>query len=83
MSHLLNNGKRALAVANLGLRNLIKSSLPATTTTGTQQQRRNLNVHEYVGMKLLRENGVNVPKFGIANTPKEAYKVAAEQLQGE
>ena len=40
-------------------------------------QKRNLNVHEYVGIKLLSENGVNVPRFGVANTPEEASKIAA------
>ena len=40
-------------------------------------QKRNLNVHEYVGIKLLSENGVNVPRFGVAHTPEEASKIAA------
>ena len=41
------------------------------------QQKRNLNVHEYVGIKLLSENGVNVPRFGVAHTPEEASKIAS------
>lgn len=40
-------------------------------------QKRNLNVHEYVGMKLLSENGVNVPRFGVASTSEEASKIAS------
>jgi len=40
-------------------------------------QKRNLNVHEYVGIKLLNDNGVNVPKFGVAETPEQASKVAS------
>jgi len=39
-------------------------------------QKRNLNVHEYVGIKLLGENGVNVPRYGVATTPEEASKIA-------
>lgn len=40
-------------------------------------QKRHLNVHEYVGIKLLSEHGVNVPRFGVANTPEEASKIAS------
>lgn len=40
------------------------------------QQRRNLNLHENVSMSLLQENGVNVPKFGVANSPEEAEEIA-------
>lgn len=43
---------------------------------------RNLNVHEYVGLSMLRENDVNVPKFGVAETPDEASKVASNDLKG-
>lgn len=39
-------------------------------------QKRKLNVHEYVGIKLLSENGVNVPRFGVAESPEEASKIA-------
>ncbi|XP_077553980.1 succinyl-coenzyme A synthetase beta subunit, ADP-forming [Haemaphysalis longicornis] len=39
-------------------------------------QRRNLNLHENVSMTLLQENGVNVPKFGVASSPEEAEEVA-------
>ncbi|KAL1445196.1 hypothetical protein MTO96_029302 [Rhipicephalus appendiculatus] len=39
-------------------------------------QRRNLNLHENVSMQLLQENGVTVPKFGVASTPEEAEEIA-------
>ncbi|EEC14163.1 succinyl-CoA synthetase, beta subunit, putative, partial [Ixodes scapularis] len=39
-------------------------------------QRRNLNLHENVSMQLLQDNGVNVPKFGVASTPDEAEEIA-------
>jgi len=41
-----------------------------------KQFRRNLNVHEYVAIDMLREAGVNVPNGGVARTPEEAYNVA-------
>lgn len=43
--------------------------------------KRNLNVHEYVGLTLLRDNGVKVPRFGVASNPDEASR-AASQLEG-
>ncbi|KAG1708534.1 Succinate--CoA ligase [ADP-forming] subunit beta, mitochondrial [Nymphon striatum] len=42
----------------------------------TYLQKRNLNIHEADSMKLLEENGVSVPKFGIAFTPDEAEHIA-------
>ena len=38
--------------------------------------RRYLNVHEYVAMDILRQGGVNVPRFGVASTPEEASEIA-------
>jgi len=36
---------------------------------------RNLNVHENVSMKLLRDHGVQVPKFGVARAPEEVSSI--------
>lgn len=69
MSHLLTKN----VLNSLGKQFKISESaklLPA------YNQKRNLNVHEYVGIKLLSENGVNVPRFGVANSPDEASKIA-------
>lgn len=55
--------------------------------------KRHLNVHENVSMKLLRDNGVQVPKFGVARSPEEVtgiikdlhskdYVVKAQVLAG-
>lgn len=41
-----------------------------------QQQKRFLNIHEYLSVKLLREYGINAPKGEVANTPQEAYDIA-------
>ncbi|CAN7998040.1 unnamed protein product [Ixodes pacificus] len=43
---------------------------------GGWHQRRHLNLHENVSMQLLQDNGVNVPKFGVASTPDEAEEIA-------
>lgn len=42
------------------------------------EQRRNLNVHEYVSYTLLKEEGISVPRFGVAKSKEEARKVAEE-----
>jgi len=42
------------------------------------EQRRWLNVHEYVSYTLLAEGGVPVPKFGVAKTPAEARQIAQD-----
>ena len=43
---------------------------------GHVQSRRCLNLQEYASKKLMSEYGVNVQKFGVAETPKEAVTVA-------
>ncbi|XP_028520390.2 succinate--CoA ligase [ADP-forming] subunit beta, mitochondrial [Apis cerana] len=42
------------------------------------KQVRNLNVHEHISYSLLNEAGVPTPKFGVAKTPDEAAKLAAD-----
>lgn len=46
-------------------------------STGLAQvtSKRHLNVHENVSMKLLRDNGVQVPKFGVVRKPEEVTSV--------
>ncbi len=41
-------------------------------------QTRNLSVHEYVSMSLLRDAGVPTPKFGVARSPAEAKQIAKD-----
>ena len=43
-------------------------------------QVRHLSVHEYVSMSLLKDAGVPTPKFGVAEDPAQAKKIA-EELQ--
>ncbi|KAL7826025.1 hypothetical protein SRHO_G00337630 [Serrasalmus rhombeus] len=45
----------------------------------TLQQQRNLSLHEYMSIGLLREAGISVPAGTVASTPEEAY-AAAKQL---
>merc|ERR1711934_174972 len=42
------------------------------------QQVRNLSVHEYVSMQLLKDANVPTPKFGVATTVEEARKIAED-----
>lgn len=47
-------------------------------TNLVKQPVRNLNVHEHISYSLLNEAGVPTPKFGVAKTPDEAAKLAAD-----
>merc|ERR1711935_1230157 len=62
-------------------KSLLKQGLKVTSTCPASQCRqtqpaRNLSVHEYVSMSLLRDAGVPTPKFGLATTAAEARKIA-------
>lgn len=37
--------------------------------------KRHLNVHEHVSMRILRDHGVQVPKFGVARSPEEVTSI--------
>nr|XP_012235177.1 PREDICTED: uncharacterized protein LOC105679623 [Linepithema humile] len=50
----------------------------ACKTNLVKQPTRNLNVHEHISYSLLNEAGVPTPKFGVAKTPDEAAKFAAD-----
>ena len=41
-------------------------------------QVRHLGVHEHVSMSILKDAGVPVPKFGVAQTAAEAKKIAQD-----
>ncbi|XP_078415597.1 succinate--CoA ligase [ADP-forming] subunit beta, mitochondrial-like isoform X2 [Cetorhinus maximus] len=41
-----------------------------------QQQQRNLSLHEYISIGLLKDAGITVPKGKAASTPEEAYTAA-------
>lgn len=42
------------------------------------QQQRNLSLHEYMSIGLLKEAGISVPAGMVASSPEEAYAVAKQ-----
>ena len=44
-------------------------------STPNNQQTRSLNVHEYVGIDIMRERGIAVPAGATASTPEEAREI--------
>ncbi|XP_032678169.1 succinate--CoA ligase [ADP-forming] subunit beta, mitochondrial [Odontomachus brunneus] len=68
---------RAISLAeSLGRFN--SSKILACKINPAKQQTRNLNVHEHISYSLLNEAGVPTPKFGVAKTPDDAAKLAAD-----
>jgi len=77
-------------LCSTGSKSVLKNGQPARTLSSAitcssailkpksndKQFRRNLNVHEYVAIDMLRKSGVNVPKGGVARTPEEAFDLA-------
>lgn len=57
---------------------ILRASTAYAKAAPQLEQRRKLNVHEYVSYTLLREEGIAVPKFGVAKTKEEARKIAEE-----
>lgn len=43
-----------------------------------QQQQRNLSLHEYMSIGLLKEAGISVPAGMVASSSEEAYTVAKQ-----
>ena len=43
-----------------------------------KQQRRMLSIHEYLAMNILRENGISVPKYEVADSAQKAFDIAAD-----
>jgi len=69
---VLKHGASARTLSALASSSILKP----TQTPREKQFCRNLNVHEYIAIDMLRESGVNVPRGGVARTPQEAYDVA-------
>lgn len=65
---------------------IILKNAPKTVVAAGQKNRwqpqlqaqRNLNVHEYISYTLLKDAGIDVPKFGVAKTKEEAKKIAKD-----
>ncbi|XP_033231594.1 succinate--CoA ligase [ADP-forming] subunit beta, mitochondrial-like [Belonocnema kinseyi] len=56
----------------------VKRYILSCRTNLSKQQVRNLNVHEHISYSLLNEAGIPTPKFGVAKSPEEAAKIAAD-----
>ncbi|CDS08053.1 hypothetical protein LRAMOSA02002 [Lichtheimia ramosa] len=52
-----------------------RASMAARAPT-QKQQKRFLNIHEYMSVDLLRKYGINAPRGQVAKTPEEAYEIA-------
>ena len=80
------------AVVELGSRSIIGRRSRILFQQGQQQFQgqgqqqfqgqhvRYLNVHEYLSMSLLKENGINIPNGYIASTPEEAEDIFLNKL---
>jgi succinyl-CoA synthetase beta subunit len=51
----------------------------STKSILTTQKRFYLLLHEYVSMGLLEQAGIRVPKYRVAETADQVYKIAASQ----
>merc|ERR1712178_544469 len=71
-----------IAVKN-GFKTLGNKTLAAASSGAHLQQRRNLSIHEYQAMDILRDNGVTVPKYQVAANANEAYDVADNFVKSE
>jgi succinyl-CoA synthetase beta subunit len=69
-------------MASLVRNKMLLQVLSKSKATVSYIPQRNLNVHEYVGLSVLRDAGVAVPKFGVASSAEEAEKVASSDLKG-
>ncbi|KAL9940879.1 hypothetical protein V8E36_000367 [Tilletia maclaganii] len=54
----------------------------AAAPSAQHEQRRHLNLHEYLSMELLNSYGINTPRSQHAATPDEAFKVAQSFKNG-
>ena len=59
-----------------------KSGQLVRVTSTACSQVRQLNVHEHIGLSILKSAGVNVPRFGVAESPEQAVTVCQKELAG-
>ncbi|XP_023246294.1 succinate--CoA ligase [ADP-forming] subunit beta, mitochondrial [Copidosoma floridanum] len=61
------------------LKNLVKFTVKTGQSKSLNKEcRRHLNIHENSAYSLLKCAGIPVPKYGLAKTPDEAAKIAAD-----
>ncbi|CAF1058071.1 unnamed protein product [Adineta steineri] len=61
---------------------LLKLAPVSTKSIAIVQKRFYLALHEYVSMGLLEEAGIRVPKYRVAETADQAYKIAESEELG-
>ncbi len=59
-----------------------QAAIGLAAPTSCAAQRRHLNVHEHVGMELMRKFDIPVPRGSVATTPEEAEEVHRSHLAG-
>ncbi|KAK4007747.1 succinate--CoA ligase [ADP-forming] subunit beta, mitochondrial [Daphnia magna] len=57
---------------------ILRATTSYAKASSAFEQRRHLNVHEYVSYTLLQQEGIAVPKFGVATSKEEAQKIVEE-----
>ena len=57
---------------------VVAAGVPALSPALSQQQKRYLSIHEHMGMALLRDAGVAVPRFKVASSKEEVLQHAKE-----
>ena len=50
--------------------------LGASPCLAQSQPKRNLSIHEYQAMDILKKHDVRVPQYQVANSADEAFKIA-------
>ncbi|XP_076805000.1 succinate--CoA ligase [ADP-forming] subunit beta, mitochondrial-like [Clavelina lepadiformis] len=67
---------RRLLAKRHGLYGRSRTLKVVSATPAWLQIHRNLSIHEYLSLGLLRDAGVRVPEGGVATTAEEAYNIA-------
>lgn len=74
---------REVAIASNVLLTMFSRSLVSTvrkTAAPSIGAVRNLNVHEYISMELMKSHGIKTPECYVAETPEEAEHVFTSSL---
>jgi hypothetical protein len=74
----ISQGRQELSVTRQRRFSVQLAPTPAKSIA-TTHKRFYLLLHEYVSMGLLEEAGIRVPKFRVAESPDQAYQIAASQ----
>ena len=56
----------------------VLAASPNNGSPQQQQQARHLSIHEHEAMDLLQKYKISVPKYNVAHTAEDAFKIAKE-----